>query len=143
MSSIVIDTNIMSLYDAPIEPSYAELFRWLEKTGVLYVSQHLLTEYGRTGNQNIMILLAQLGKHAGNNRIIKISKDDIKMFKDDKRTKYTCNKEDINHARLTFLSPRKKMITEDGKLTKDINRFKKVSGIKPSAVEKPDASYYV
>lgn len=142
MSSIVIDTNVMTLYDAPIEPTYAELFKWLLSTGSLCISHHLLIEYMRSGNRNITILLAELKKHAENNRLIEVPKTDIKNFKDDKKFKYSCNHEDINHARLTFLSPRKKIITEDTKLKDDINKFKQISGIKPVAAAKPASSFY-
>jgi len=142
MSSIIIDTNIMTLYDAPIDPSYSKLFKWLEKEGTLCISDFLSMEYMGTGNRNIVLLLARLSKNADKNRLIKIQKEVIKSFKDDKRFKYTSNRKDWNHARLTFLSPRKKMITQDVKLTNDINKFKKIQGIKPTAIDKPIETYY-
>ncbi|ACX96366.1 hypothetical protein Hneap_1536 [Halothiobacillus neapolitanus c2] len=142
LSSIVIDTCVIRLYDAPLDPKYCELFNWINTEGTLYISQKLLNEYVSTKNRNIDILLAMLVKNEEKIRIVRISKNQINTFKIDKNFNYTCNNEDIDHSRLVFLSPRKKLISQDLKLISDINRFKKVDGIKPSATKHPDPAFY-
>lgn len=109
---------------------------------MLCISQKLLSEYVGTGNRNIQILLGRLVRDSDRNRLINVAPEAIKEFKGDKNFKYTCNKEDVYHSRLVFLSPRKKLISQDKKIVHDINRFKKVDGIKPEAREKPERDFY-
>lgn len=153
MSSIVIDTCVMRLYNAPLDPKYLNLFKWLTERGELYVSQKLVNEYMGTGNRNINILLSQMTRNSSESNIkvepelkptiVKISKKSIEGFIADKRYNYTCNIEDRYHAKLVFLSPRKKLISQDKKILSDINGFKKINGIKPSAETKPDPIFYI
>ncbi|QWL65229.1 hypothetical protein [Aeromonas jandaei] len=149
MSSIVIDTCVMRLYNAPLDPKYMELFKWLTTSGELYVTQKLINEYLGTQNRNVSILLTQLLKNSEESskktypRAVKLSKKDIESFSDDKRYNYTCNKEDVYHAKLVFLSPRKKLISQDKKIVSDVNNFKKVDGIKPEAEIKPEPIFYI
>jgi hypothetical protein len=142
MSSIVIDTCVMTLYDTPMDPAYKELFQWVTETGTLVISNHLLHEYNRSGNQKIFVLIERLMRHEESIRLVKVSNDDIKSFKDDKKFNYQCNVEDIANARLVFISERKKIVTHDTKLTKDINKFKKINGIKPEAKKQPPSEFY-
>ena len=149
-NSIVIDTNIMRHYAAPLDPVYLELFQWLIRKGQLIVSQKLISEYVGTGNRELVIFVESLSRHSAKEGekieclpIRKISKKVIESFaRQDRHYKYTCNIEDIHHARLVFVSPRKKMICGDNKLMKDINRFPKVGGIKPRSERRPDPSFY-
>lgn len=149
MSSIVIDTCVMRLYNAPLDPKYMELFKWLTTSGELYITQKLINEYLGTQNRNVNILLTQLLRNSEESsasiypRAVKISKKNIDSFTDDKRYNYTCNKEDVYHAKLVFLSPRKKLISQDKKIVNDVNGFKKVDGIKPAAEIKPDPIFYI
>ncbi|MGB2519093.1 hypothetical protein [Shewanella algae] len=142
MTSIVIDTCVLRLYDAPLDPNYTNLFRWVQSAGTLYVSQKLVNEYIGTGNRNIQILLSALVKHADNIRLVKLKKSDIESFDEDKRYNYTCNKEDVYHAKLVFLSPRKKLVSQDRKILADVNGFKKVNGIQPAAEIRPQPAFY-
>ncbi|ARU27070.1 DUF2492 family protein [Cellvibrio sp. PSBB006] len=142
MTSIVIDTCVMSLYDTPMDPTYKDLFSWLFENGTLVISQHLLNEYNRSNNYKIFVLLEHLMRHEEHKRLVKIPNDQINQFKEDKKFKYTCNQEDINNARLVFLSERKKLITHDKPLTTDVNKFKKVDGIKPKATKQPSTDFY-
>ncbi len=142
MKSIVIDTCIMRLYDNPIDPVYKDFFNWITHDGTLIISQGLLVEYLRTGNKNISLLLDKLNKNNEKKRLIKIDSKDLKKFKDDKNFNYTCNTEDQMHAKLVFLSNRKKLVSQDGKLIIDINNFHKVGGIKPEAVKRPSKEFY-
>lgn len=142
MSSLVIDTCVLRLYDAPADPVYKDLFKWLTETGKLCVTQKLLNEYYGTGNRNIEILLAEFNRNSEDIRLIKFNKNQIEGFADDKNYNYSCNIEDRYHAKLVFLSPRKKMVTQDNKLTNDINGFKKIDKIKPIALSHPEKSFY-
>lgn len=140
--SIVIDTCVMRLYDAPADPKFKELFLWLQKSGSLVVSQKLIIEYIGTQNRNITILLNKFNLDANNKRIIKLEKEAIESFNEDRIFNYTCNIEDHYHARLVFLSPRKKLISQDNKIINDVNKFKKVDGIKPVATKNPTPDFY-
>lgn len=143
MSSVVIDTCVLRLYNNPLDPVYAELFDWLNDTGVLYVNNKLLNEYVGTGNRNIDVLLMKLVKDGKNKRLVKIGKDKIESFLLDKHYNYTCNKEDQYHSKMVFLSPRKKLISQDKKIVNDVNNFKKVDGIQPEAVSHPVKEFYL
>lgn len=137
---VVIDTQVMRLYDTPSDLSYKELFSWLVKgCGKLTVSQKLLVEYCGTQNILIGVLINQLQAEG---RLIRIGNQQIAQIGVDKHYQYTCNNEDIDHARLVFLSNRKKLITHDQALAKDVNGFKKVNGVKPTAVKQPAQNYY-
>lgn len=142
MTSIVIDTCVLRLYDAPLDPNYQQLFQWINTKGTLYVSQKLVNEYIGTGNRNIQILLHSLVKNTDNIRLVNVKKVEIESFSGDKGYRYTCNKEDIYHSKLVFLSPRKKLISQDKKILADVNGFKKVDGIKPEAKSKPKPVFY-
>lgn len=145
----------MRLYSAPLDPKYLVLFKWLTAKGELYVSQKLINEYVGTGNRNITVLLAQMLRNSTMNSnlqngspkimpsMVKVSKKSIEGFTDDRRFNYTCNIEDQYHSKLVFLSPRKKLISQDKKVVSDVNGFKKVSGIKPEAQIKPDQAFYI
>ncbi|RXP98421.1 hypothetical protein EGL68_00560 [Vibrio parahaemolyticus] len=125
-----------------MDPKYIALFKWLKVTGKLCISQKLLNEYTGTGNRNITILLSELIKNSENVRLIKYSNAQLKEFNIDRRYKYTANREDREHAKLVFLSPRKKLISRDNKLIADVNGFKKVDGIQPEAQKIPDPTFY-
>lgn len=138
---IVIDTQVMRLYDTPSDPRYKDLFTWIAKgCGKLAVSQKLLVEYFGTQNPLIGVLINQL---IAEGRLIRIDSSPIKQFKADKHYGYTCNIEDIWHARLVFISNRKKLVTHDQALCDDVNGFKQVNGVKPSAVKQPAQAFYV
>lgn len=136
---IIVDSCIMCLYDKPKEQCLLELFCWIRSEGTLRVGKGLLREYGGTNNKLVFALLDEL--HRGG-RLKPINKDDVNNFKEDNHFKYTCNKKDREHARVVFLSCRKKLVSLDKKLVNDINRFKKVNSIKPSACSYPDNSFY-
>jgi hypothetical protein len=142
MSSVIVDNNVMAGYDNPLDKNYVGLYRWIATTGCLVVSQFLLNEYFETGNRNIAILIADLDRHENAHRIIRIKKNAINGFTMDRHYNYTCNGRDIPHARLCFLSPRKKIISRDNALVVDVNGFRKVDKIKPSAVEFPLVDFY-
>lgn len=144
MTSIVVDNNIMSRYDAPIDPLYIDFFRWIHEEGVLVVSDYLLREYRESNNQNLIVLLAFLDRNSGTERIIRIAKDEIDGYSEDRHFSYRCGGRDIPHARLTFLSPRKKLLSLDNNLVSDVNSFRKVGRprIKPAANSVLDPAFY-
>lgn len=146
-NSIVIDTCVMRLYDTPADPIYKELFLWLNNHGELYVSKKLVQEYLGTGNRHLSILFSELTRNADlkskkHPKLTLIKKNVIDGFKKDKSFTYTCNIEDVFHAKLVFISPRKKIVSQDKKLIHDINKFNKVDGIKPCAEAKPQPDFY-
>ena len=135
---IVVDSCVMRLYDAPADPRLKHLFTWLYQEGTLCISLPLVHEYNRHGNPLVASLLNYLGAQ---NRLSKIEKQAILTYVGDARYRYTCNKTDIHHARLTFLSRRKRLVSFDHALVKDVNRFRSVDGIRPRATGQPDAEF--
>lgn len=131
---IVIDANVMRLYDKPKDPVFKKLFAWIYNTGVLTVNQKLITEYCGSGKHQIMILIAKLHREGRRNMI---SKSQLSTFTKDRHFKYTCNYPDRVHAKTVFLSDRKRFIAFDKSLRRDVNKFKKVKGIKPCACRNP------
>ena len=131
---MVVDANVMRLYDKPDDPIFVRLFTWIYNTGVLTVNQKLIMEYGRINKPQIMILLNKLHRDG---RLNPISKSQLSAFTTDRHFNYTCEFKDIVHARTVFLSHRKRCITFDKKFRNVINRFKKVGGIKPCACREP------
>lgn len=131
---MVVDANVMRLYDKPDDPIFVRLFTWIYNRGVLTVNQKLIMEYGRTNKPQIMTLLNKLNRDG---RLNSISKLQLSAFTADRHFNYTCDSKDIEHARTVFLSHRKRCIAFDKKLRDVINRFKKVGGIKPCACRYP------
>lgn len=131
---VVVDANVMRLYDKPKDPIFVRLFVWIKNTGELTVNQKLIIEYGRINKKQIMILLNEIHRDG---RLKHISKSQLSDFSADRHFKYTCNGKDVVHARTVFLSCRKRCISFDRKLRDDINKFKKVNNIKPCACRNP------
>jgi len=138
-NDIVIDTNVMGLYDSPKDENIKRLFRWLRSDGILTMSKRLLTEYGRSGNQKIFVLINELQRKGRYNLI---SNSEIDSFTEDKHFNYKSNYKDRAHARLVFLSIRKKLIALDSPLVDDVNSFKKINGIKPCACKATSCCYF-
>lgn len=136
-NDIVVDTNVMRLYDAPSDPKYKELFVWLDHSGVLAISQKLLAEYIGTGNRLIAPFIDNLLR---NDRLNRVQTSELKSFDLDRHYPYSCNKKDIWHARLVFLSKRKILVSLDDPLISDVNGFRKVTGVKPTAHRYPPTS---
>lgn len=136
IKDIVIDANVMCLYDKPKYPSILALFEWLKSTGTLAVSKSLITEYMGSSNQLILVLINHLSR---DNRYHMYSKSELNAFTLDRHYNYTCNGKDVPHARLVLISYRKRLVSFDGNLINDINKFKKVNGIKPCACREPGA----
>lgn len=135
---IVIDSCVMRLYNAPGDPNFALLFEWIHSHGTLCISHPLINEYSRHGNPLVASLLDHLGKQ---NRLHRIPNESIKNFSADKKYKYLCNKDDIPHAKLTFISTRKKLVSFDEKLRTSVSKFKKLDGIKPTATKVPSLEF--
>ena len=131
---IVVDANVMRLYDKPKDPIIVSLFVWIKERGVLTVNQKLVNEYRSICRDIVMILLNQLNRDG---RLNHISKSQLSAFTYDRNFKYTCNGKDIVHARTVFLSHRKRCIAFDKKLRADINAFKREDKIKPCACRNP------
>jgi hypothetical protein len=136
---IVADANVMRLYDKPSDPDMQRFFAWLASAGTLAVSSWLLEEYGRTQNRDLAGLIQLLMRAK---RLSRIDNPVINAFSDDRHYGYTCNYKDIRHARLVFLSRRKRLVTIDRKLRNDVNGFPKVHKIKPRAVKVPSSEFY-
>lgn len=139
IKDVVIDTNVIRLYDAPGDPKLKALFVWLSEHGALAVSQKLLKEYDGIGNRLLAPLINRL---IAQQRFLRISNSELRAFTEDRHRIYTCNPKDQWHARLVFLSIRKLLVSHDNKLVNDVNNFKKVSGIKPRATKFPEPSFY-
>jgi len=131
---IVVDANVMRLYDKPKDPIFVSLFTWIKTRGVLTVSQKLVKQYADIGKPHIMTLLNKLNRDG---RLNPIDKSQLSAFTADRHFNYTCNFKDLFLARTVFLSHRKRCITFDKKLLYDINAFKKVDRIRPCACRSP------
>lgn len=131
---IVVDANVMRLYDNPKHQDIRALFDWLASSGSLAISQKLLNEYVASTNGFVLVLINRLIRDG---RYHMYPKRDLEGFTMDRHYRYTCNKKDIHHARLVFLSYRKRLISFDKKLRKDVNEFRRIDGIKPCACRNP------
>ncbi len=138
-SGIVIDTNVIRLYDEPADPIFKALFKWLGERGSLVVSQKLVVEYGGTGNPLLAGLISQL---IARKRFIRVQKHELDSFTADRHYNYRCNPKDKWHARLVFISPRKLLVSLDNNFVADVNGFRKVDGIKPRASRHPPKDFY-
>ncbi len=140
MKDIFIDTNVAKNFQNPLDPEYKKLLLWLKHEGVWVVSQKLLVEYGRT-NQNIAVLVNLL---LSKGRLRVIPSEEHKAFKLTKREEkgLCCNHEDHWHLRTVFLSYRKIAIAIDENFRNDINGFRKIDGIQPQAVSRPEQIDY-
>ncbi len=136
---IVIDVNVMCLYDTKKRNKFTPLFFWLREKGSLVVGPSLLQEYGGSRKNAIMVLINELHREGRYDNIVRSR---IKSFKEDRHFKYTCNFKDQEHAKVVFLSYRKKLVTLDNNLRADVNKFNKVDGIKPSACNNPVPAFY-
>ncbi len=136
---IVIDVNVMCLYDTSSHNTYTKLFYWLREEGTLTVGPNLIKEYRRSGKKLIMILINELQR---DDRYNLVDNSRINSFTDDRHFKYTCNFKDEEHARVVFLSYRKKLVTLDKRFKADVNNFKKIGGVKPCACSVPTPAFY-
>lgn len=132
-NDIVIDNDAMAQLSNPRQAEFRLLFQWLAEKGILTVSRKLVLEYGR-GNDRALTLINLLSRDG---RYHLVRNEEIESFTADRHFKYTCNGKDIPHARLTFLSSRKRLVTLDLRLAADVNRFKKVDKIQPCACGAP------
>jgi hypothetical protein len=139
IKDIVVDTNVIRLYNNPADPLIRAFFFWIANRGTLTVSQRLLVEYCRIGKRDIAALIDRLTR---NQRLNPVSAKDLQNFVEDRHHKYTCNFKDTWHARLVFLSIRKRLVGGDKRLINDVNGFKKINGIKPQATKSPRAAFY-
>lgn len=139
IKDVVLDTNVMRLYDKPKDPAFQVFFRWLRSAGTLTASQKLIAEYCGSTNTLIFVLINELLR---DKRYNLIPSQVIKEFSQDKNFHYTCNNKDHYHARLVFLSYRKRLIGLDKKLVNDVNAFPKVDGVKPCACRHPKYCCY-
>ena len=136
---IVVDTNVIRLYDKPSDPQFKSLFKWLHEHGTLAISQKLLAEYIGIGNT---LLAGLINRLIANGRLSHIGSKELKAFAEDRRYRYRSNARDHWHARLVFLSTRKLLVSIDKKLVNDVNGFKKLGGVKPRASSSPSPAFY-
>ena len=127
---IFVDTNIACKFAKPTKEQ-VEFLKWLENSGYLMVSQKLLIEYNKSCN--IPLFKAIIGKLSSTNRLVRISNDEIKIFKRQHFSKritkrLQSNHQDREHIPIVLLSDRKIAITEDDKFASDLVVF---PGFKP------------
>lgn len=138
LKDIFIDNNIAKNFSNPLDLEYKKLIRWLIKdnrqnpsnNGYLVVSPKLIAEYQRTARNsfsptNIVIIIDRLTREG---RLIKISNQAIKDFKQKYFTKKVvrklmCNHEDREHIPVVLLSHRKYALSLDDKLIYDLRNF--------------------
>ena len=106
IKDIFIDNNIAKNFCNPLDPEYKRLIKWLmsDSTTYLVVSNKLIGEYIRSAGQsrsttNITLIIAKLTRDG---RLLKITNEQIKQFKQEYFTKkvlkkLTCNQEDREH----------------------------------------------
>ena len=152
MSSVVIDNDVMNLYntvqgtrEVDNIDAYRELFVWLREEGVLVLSRKLLNEYKTSFHQSPSLsgLIDMLMKDG---RVTTYDSAEIKKakagFPKKITRKFQSTSTDRNHIALVVLSPRKKCLSRDEKLRVDINGLPKVDGIKPEAIDPPVMLFY-
>lgn len=147
---IFIDNNIGKNFANPLDPEYKKLIQWLMafnpndagKNAYLIVSNKLIAEYLRTSGSassltNITVII---GKMTQEGRLVKISNEQIKDFKQKYFKKkviknFTCNKEDHDHIPVVLLSERKYALSIDDKFINDLINF---PGFTVWAAKKPE-----
>ncbi|GAK50869.1 hypothetical protein U14_02110 [Candidatus Moduliflexus flocculans] len=138
LKDIFIDNNIAKNFSNPLDIEYKKFIQWLmrydvqepSKNAYLVVSQKLIAEYQRTTRNsfsptNIAIIIDRLTREG---RLIKISNQEIKDFKQKyfiKKVirKLTCNHEDWEHIPVVLLSHRKYALSLDDKFIHDLRNF--------------------
>lgn len=134
---IFIDNNIAKNFSNPIDPEYKQLIKWLRRfnpesktDACLIVSNKLLIEYIATSGNSLSdnSIIAIIGELTKQGRLIKISNEQIKEFKQKYFTKkverqLVSNKEDREHIPVVLLSDRKYALTLDEKFTTDLIKF--------------------
>ena len=133
LKDVVIDTNVMRLYDKPKDPIFIAFFHWLRTRGTLTASRKLISEYG--GTQDLIFVLINELARCGRYNLVSNAK--IREFTQDRHFNYTCNPRDIPHVRLVLVSHRKRLIAFDKRLKNDVNSSPKVDGLKPCACSQP------
>jgi hypothetical protein len=136
---VVIDQNVMRLYGAAKDVAFISFFTWLRQKGTLTMSRSLLKEYGGGGHDLVFVLINEMTRDGRYNLI---GNSEIDAFTDDRHYRYTCNGKDRSHARLVFLSFRKRLIAFDRALRSDVNNFKRIDGIQPCACKRPSPEFY-
>lgn len=121
MKDIFIDANIMKIFPNHQDPEFIKFFAWLESQGTLVVSQKLIVEYGRIYSQDITRLLDHLFNE---DRFIKKTKNELETI-DFAHFKFTCNTDDIVHAKTVCLSNRKIALVGDKYLRSDLKKIPK------------------
>ena len=139
LKDVVVDTNVIRLYETPDDPIIKAFFLWIRDHGTLTVSKKLLVEYFGIGNRDLAGLINRLSVVG---RLKQIDASYLRAFSDDRHYTYTCNYKDRWHARLVFLSVRKLLVAGDKNLINDVNGFRKVDGIKPQATKSPKPDFY-
>lgn len=153
---IFIDNNIACKFTNPADSKFKELIRWLmdnhdieeghnDDRAYLVVSQKLLVEYSRScrddfGTTSIPMIIDKLTKDG---RLVKITNQDIKDFKNQHFTKTVekrlhSNNEDRDHIPVVLLSDRKYALTYDENFTYDLEHFPGFSVIVKSRPEDID-----
>lgn len=134
---IFIDNNIAKNFSNPLDPEYKLLVSWLQENvpgenqaAHLVVSNKLLAEYHKssrnaTSSSSIPVIIDILTRQ---NRLIKISNEEIKNFRKEYFSKKVerellSNEEDRNHIPVVLLSDRKFALTIDHNLTHDLLHF--------------------
>jgi hypothetical protein len=154
---IFIDNNIASKFSNPQDEEYKTLTRWLLKFDQedsenkdnyahLVVSNKLIGEYIRSNqdansNTNIMAIINKLTKE---DRLLRVSNDEIRQFKKSHYTKarikkLRCNNEDREHIPVVLLSDRKYALSIDDNFLHDLLNF---PGFAVRAAKRPEQLPY-
>lgn len=138
---IFIDNNIASKFSNPQDKEYIKLTKWLMNFDIndienknnyahLVVSQKLLVEYCRSayGSISDTAIPAIIDKLTRENRLVKISKQEIIDFKNQYFTKalqktLKSNLEDKDLIPVVLLSERKYVLSYDQNFTDDLESF--------------------
>ena len=141
---IFIDNNIAKNFTNPMDPEYVKLIKWLMASkdvpegkddhinAHIVVSQKLLNEYNRSAMNAssatcIHVIIEFLQR---NKRLIRISNDAIKEFRNEHFTKaverkLASNNEDRDHIPVVLLSHRQYALSIDDNFIKDLKGFPK------------------
>ncbi|MGV3459558.1 MAG: hypothetical protein ACO1N9_03785 [Flavobacterium sp.] len=138
---IFIDNNIASKFSNPQDKEYIKLTKWLvhfdskdleniDNYAHLIVSQKLMVEYFRSAYnaKSDTSIPAIIDKLTRENRLIKVSNQELKQFKDAYFSSriirnLKCNTEDMDHIPVVLLSDRKYALTYDQNLKDDLEGF--------------------
>lgn len=135
---LFVDSNVSGHFARPVRPDYKALVKWLCDEGCLVVCSSLIQEYGAAvrGSSSPTTLVAIVDRLQRDGRLRRFSKKKLQAFPLRKHAprRLRSNRADHDFIKVVLLSDRKLALSEDKKLTQDINSCGARCGSTPSEI---------